>query len=40
MSTSYRRFRATAYLVVCVNELKIENGKVPAFTSGAWVTET
>ncbi|MFE7512976.1 multicopper oxidase family protein [Streptomyces sp. NPDC057540] len=30
--------RAAADLVVCVNELKIKDGRIPAFTSGAWVT--
>ncbi|MEU3405400.1 multicopper oxidase domain-containing protein [Streptomyces sp. NPDC006670] len=30
--------RAAADLVVCINELKLKGGKVPAFTSGAWVT--
>ncbi|MFF5711555.1 multicopper oxidase domain-containing protein [Streptomyces sp. 62] len=30
--------RAAADLVVCVNELKVKDGKVPAFTSGGWVT--
>ncbi|MFF2776055.1 multicopper oxidase family protein [Streptomyces sp. NPDC058052] len=30
--------RDAADLVVCINELKVKNGKIPAFTSGAWVT--
>ncbi|MFJ6581048.1 multicopper oxidase family protein [Streptomyces sp. NPDC091368] len=30
--------RAAADLVVCVNELKVKDGRIPAFTSGAWVT--
>ncbi|MFE3517545.1 multicopper oxidase family protein [Streptomyces sp. NPDC059166] len=29
---------AAADVVVCVNELKLKNGKVPAFTTGSWVT--
>lgn len=29
---------AAADLVVCVNELKLKDGEVPAFTSGGWVT--
>ncbi|MFB9435735.1 multicopper oxidase family protein [Streptomyces showdoensis] len=30
--------RAAADVVVCINELKIKDGKVPAFTSGRWVS--
>ncbi|MEV0452385.1 multicopper oxidase domain-containing protein [Streptomyces sp. NPDC050600] len=30
--------RAAADVVVCVNELKVKDGKIPAFTSGGWVT--
>lgn len=30
--------KAAADLVVCINELKLVNGRVPAFTSGGWVT--
>ncbi|MFH8388249.1 multicopper oxidase family protein [Streptomyces sp. NPDC018036] len=30
--------RAAADIVVCVNELKFKDGKVPAFTSGGWMT--
>ncbi|MFD0070941.1 multicopper oxidase family protein [Streptomyces sp. NPDC127166] len=30
--------RAAADLVVCVDELKVKDGRVPAFTSGGWVT--
>ncbi|MFD8739533.1 multicopper oxidase family protein [Streptomyces sp. NPDC059618] len=30
--------RAAADIVVCVNELKFKDGKVPVFTSGAWTT--
>ncbi|MCZ0982806.1 multicopper oxidase family protein [Streptomyces diastatochromogenes] len=30
--------RAAADIVVCINELKVKDGKVPAFTSGGWVT--
>ncbi|GGV17785.1 hypothetical protein GCM10010275_69320 [Streptomyces litmocidini] len=30
--------KAAADIVVCINELKLKNGKVPAFTSGSWVT--
>ncbi|MFJ9824307.1 multicopper oxidase family protein [Streptomyces sp. NPDC101160] len=29
---------AAADIVVCINELKLKDGKVPAFTSGRWVT--
>ncbi|MCX5397133.1 multicopper oxidase family protein [Streptomyces sp. NBC_00102] len=29
---------AAADVVVCINELKFKDGKVPAFTSGTWVT--
>ncbi|MER7540361.1 multicopper oxidase domain-containing protein [Streptomyces sp. NPDC097704] len=29
--------RAAADLVVCVNELKVKDGEVPALTSGGWV---
>ncbi|MER8041797.1 multicopper oxidase domain-containing protein [Streptomyces sp. NPDC094032] len=29
--------RAADDLVVCINELKVKDGKVPAFTSGGWV---
>ncbi|MEV5970431.1 multicopper oxidase domain-containing protein [Streptomyces sp. NPDC051921] len=29
--------KAAADLVVCVNELKLKDGKVPAFTAGNWV---
>ncbi|MET7981901.1 multicopper oxidase family protein [Streptomyces sp. NPDC005281] len=29
---------AAADIVVCVNELKLEDGRVPPFTSGGWVT--
>ncbi|OKJ08149.1 hypothetical protein AMK19_19070 [Kitasatospora sp. CB01950] len=31
--------KAAADVVVCINELKIEDGRIPAFTSGAWVTD-
>ncbi|MEU2628690.1 multicopper oxidase domain-containing protein [Kitasatospora sp. NPDC007106] len=30
--------RAAADLVVCINELKVGDGHVPAFTSGSWMT--
>ncbi|WP_158715282.1 multicopper oxidase family protein [Kitasatospora phosalacinea] len=30
--------RAAADVVVCVNELKLRDGRVPPFTSGAWMT--
>ncbi|MFJ5925851.1 multicopper oxidase family protein [Kitasatospora sp. NPDC092948] len=30
--------KAAADLVVCINELKVEDGRIPAFTSGGWVT--
>ncbi|MEU9406783.1 multicopper oxidase family protein [Streptomyces sp. NPDC048281] len=30
--------KAAADIVVCINELKLQDGKVPAFTSGNWVT--
>ncbi|WP_159401211.1 multicopper oxidase family protein [Streptomyces sp. NRRL B-24484] len=30
--------RAAADVVVCINELKLKDGRVPAFTSGGWVT--
>ncbi|MFC9588736.1 multicopper oxidase family protein [Streptomyces sp. NPDC056944] len=30
--------RAAADLVVCINELKVKDGRIPAFTAGAWVT--
>ncbi|MER7682671.1 multicopper oxidase domain-containing protein [Streptomyces sp. NPDC096934] len=30
--------RAAADIVVCINELKIKGGRVPAFTSGGWMT--
>ncbi|WP_177226075.1 multicopper oxidase family protein [Actinacidiphila rubida] len=30
--------RAAADVVVCVNELKVRGGRVPAFTSGDWLT--
>ncbi|MFE0460338.1 multicopper oxidase family protein [Kitasatospora sp. NPDC058965] len=29
---------AAADLVVCINELKLKDGRVPAFSSGGWVT--
>ncbi|MFI8964996.1 multicopper oxidase family protein [Streptomyces sp. NPDC053493] len=29
--------RAAADLVMCVNELKVKDGRIPAFTSGGWV---
>ncbi|MFH9728552.1 multicopper oxidase family protein [Streptomyces sp. NPDC017254] len=29
--------KAAADVVICINELKIKDGKVPAFTSGNWV---
>ncbi|MFJ3880803.1 multicopper oxidase family protein [Streptomyces sp. NPDC090077] len=29
--------RAAADIVVCINELKLQDGRVPAFTSGGWV---
>ncbi|MGX1541542.1 multicopper oxidase family protein [Streptomyces adustus] len=29
--------KAAADIVVCINELKFKDGKVPAFTSGGWV---
>ncbi|MBM4826389.1 multicopper oxidase domain-containing protein [Streptomyces actuosus] len=29
--------KAAADLVVCINELKVEDGKVPAFTSNGWL---
>ncbi|MEV7565414.1 multicopper oxidase family protein [Streptomyces tanashiensis] len=29
---------AAADLVVCINELKIKDGRIPAFTAGNWVT--
>ncbi|MGW4382918.1 multicopper oxidase family protein [Kitasatospora sp. NPDC004531] len=29
--------KAAADVVVCINELKVEDGRVPAFTSGGWV---
>ncbi|RKE17011.1 multicopper oxidase family protein [Streptomyces sp. TLI_171] len=32
------QLRAAADLVVCINELKLKDGKVPPFTSGGWVT--
>ncbi|MFG2898754.1 multicopper oxidase family protein [Streptomyces zaomyceticus] len=32
--------RAAADIVVCVNELKVKDGRIPAFTSGGWVTGT
>ncbi|MEV7325137.1 multicopper oxidase family protein [Streptomyces sp. NPDC093970] len=31
--------KAAADVVVCVSELKLEDGKVPAFTSGHWMTD-
>ncbi|MFD6294203.1 multicopper oxidase family protein [Streptomyces sp. NPDC060235] len=30
--------KAAADVVVCINELKFKDGKVPAFTSGSWMT--
>ncbi len=30
--------RSAADIVVCINELKLKDGRVPAFTSGAWMT--
>ncbi|MEU1529830.1 multicopper oxidase family protein [Streptomyces fagopyri] len=30
--------KAAADIVVCINELKLKDGKVPAFTSGGWAT--
>ncbi|MFE1290192.1 multicopper oxidase family protein [Streptomyces sp. NPDC058751] len=30
--------KAAADIVVCINELKFKDGRVPAFTSGGWVT--
>ncbi|MFD7876646.1 multicopper oxidase family protein [Streptomyces sp. NPDC059766] len=30
--------KKAADVVVCINELKLEDGRVPAFTSGGWVT--
>ncbi|MFJ3641035.1 multicopper oxidase family protein [Streptomyces sp. NPDC090108] len=30
--------RAAADLIVCISELKLDDGRVPAFTSGDWVT--
>ncbi|WP_344437887.1 multicopper oxidase family protein [Kitasatospora nipponensis] len=30
--------RAAADVVLCVNELKLKDGQVPAFTSGGWMT--
>lgn len=31
--------KAAADVVVCVNELKLQDGRVPAFTSGNWMTD-
>ncbi|WP_407986347.1 multicopper oxidase family protein [Kitasatospora sp. CMC57] len=31
------QIRAAADIVVCINELKLKDGRVPAFTSGNWV---
>ncbi|MFJ9575052.1 multicopper oxidase family protein [Streptomyces sp. NPDC101191] len=30
--------KAAADIVVCINELKVKDGKIPAFTAGNWVT--
>ncbi|MFJ6706820.1 MULTISPECIES: multicopper oxidase family protein [unclassified Streptomyces] len=31
--------KAAADIIVCINELKLQDGKVPAFTSGSWMTD-